>query len=376
MSEATAADTGANPATPAEPAPAQAHPAPPPPPRPARTGGVAWLALLLALLALGAVVFQAYQDRIESDLADFRTQAALQEQVGAIEQLRQRFADQRAEVRGQREQSDARFRVIASELAEQRQRMGELNRADRSAWQLAEAEYLLQLASQRLLLGGDAQSALRMLEQVDGIVRGLDDRAALPLRAALADDIAALRALPAIDLEGTYLALGAAAKQAQALRLIKPLALEEPAAEEGTPVPESWGERLQDGLGAALARLGELVQVRRRDEPYRALLAPQHEAALRHNLQLLFEQAQLALLAGNPRLFDQSLTKARDWLLTYYTLGESATQALATTVDELRQRPVTIELPDIAGSRRALKDYLDQRVTAPIAAPAAAETAP
>ncbi len=371
----------------------KASPAPLPPPTAASPaphaprGGhtVGWLALLLAAGALGAVGFISYRDSTQRQLDEFRLQSSLQEQVVALNDLQRQLSSQRATARTTREQLQEKFDELQASLLQQSQQIGELQRVDRSAWQLAEAEYLLQLAAQRLVLGGDPESALRMLLQVDEILRDIDDSALLPVRAALADDIAALKAVPVIDVEGIYLAIDAAARQAQQLQLIRPATV---AADSATPTLDeqaTWGERLQSGLRAAVAKLAQLVQIRRRDEPYRALLAPEHEAALRHNLQLLFEQAQLALLAGNPTLYERSLSKCRDWLQTYFALDEANARALAASVDELRQRPVATAPIDIGNSRRLLKAYLEQRLriaplisnptTAPAPTPAAAPSA-
>ena len=339
---------------------------------PARSGNaVGGLALLLADGALGAVGFASYRDSTQRQLDEFRLQSSLQEQVVALNELQRQLNSQRNAARSSREQLQSGLDGLRADLLQQRQQLDELQRVDRSSWQLAEAEYLLQIAAQRLVLGGDPESALRMLQQADDILRDIDDGALLPVRAALADDIAALKAVPVIDIEGIYVAIDATARRAQQLQLIRPTTVVAPT-ESAAPAADpqaSWGERLQSGIGAAVAKLAQLVQVRRRDEPYRALLAPEHEAALRHNLQLLFEQAQLALLAGNQTLYERSLDKCRDWLLTYFTLDESNAHALAASVDELRQRQVAASPIDIGHSRRLLKRYLEQRLrVAPMSA--------
>ncbi len=370
-SAASAASAITAPKTPTE-SPTEPTTAAPPPkaaaPAPRGAGnGIAWLALLLAAGALGATAFVTYRDDTQRQLDEYRLQSSLQEQVLALNELQRQLSNQRANTRSAREQLQKQFDELQATQRQQEQRLGDMARADRSAWQLAEAEYLLQLAAQRLMLGGDPVSALRMLQQVDNILRELDDSALLPVRAALADDIAALKAMPVVDVEGTYLALDAAAKRAQRLQLLKPIAGVNSDAATAIDSGADWRTRLQSGLRAAAARLAELVQIRRHDEPYRALLAPEHEAALRHNLQLLFEQAQLALLAGNPALYERSLAKSRDWLLTYFALDENNARALADTINELSQLPVTATPPDIGQSRRLLKRYLEQRLR--VAAP-------
>jgi uroporphyrin-III C-methyltransferase len=75
----------------------------------------------------------------------------------------------------------------------------------------------------------------------------------------------------------------------------------------------------------------------------------------------MFEQAQMALLSGNQKLYEHSLDKARAWLTTYFTVDEHATLMVAETIDELKNRPVTMDLPDISESRRELKAYLNAR---------------
>jgi uroporphyrin-3 C-methyltransferase len=330
------------------------------------------LAILLAMLALAAVVWLAYRDNIERELADFRVQSALQDQAAGLSQLRQQWSDQRADSRAKQRQLGQDLQRLQLQLQNQEQRLTALASTDRSDWQLAEAEYLLQLANQRLLLGGDPRAALEQLQAADQILREQDDSGLLPVRGALAADIAALKALPALDIEGTYVAIAATAEQVAQLRLIQPLAMATVARESEQP-ETGWSERLQHGLGAALAKLGQLVQIRRRDEPYRPLLAPEYEAALRQNLQLMLEQAQMALLAGNQTLYQHSQAKARDWLTTYYTLDRDATAVLVAEIDTLAEHAITVALPDISASRRALKAYLNARHAQP---PAAAETAP
>lgn len=329
---------------------------------PRRSGGgwPAWLAMALSLLALAAVAAVFYRDDTRRELSDFRIQALIQDQGAGLSQLRQMVSDQRSDDRAARGQLNARLQQLQAQLETQQQRLVDLAASDRSDWQLAEAEYLMQLANQRLLLGGDIKAALEQLTAADAALRRIEDSALLPTRAALAKDIAALKAVEIVDVEGIYLTIAAVSEQAEQLHLIQSMDI------QNAPAPPEeqaadWSGRLQTGLRAALAKLDQLVQIRRRDEPYKPLLAPQYEAALRQNLKLMFEQAQMALLSGNQKLYEHSLSKARNWLTTYFTVDEHATQAVATAIDELKARRITMDLPDIADSRRELKAYLNSR---------------
>jgi uroporphyrin-III C-methyltransferase len=328
-------------------------------PRP-RLSWLSFFAFLFATLALVIVGWRTYRDQTERELADYHMSSVVGEQSLAIGDLRQRVADLRADDRSGRQQLAASIEQLRAQIEIQQQHIAALTSVDRSDWELAEAEYLLQLANQRLLLGGDTHAALELLTSADAIVRELDDSGLLPVRAALAKDIAALKAIPAVDIEGTYLAIAAASEQAAKLPLIRP-----PEVQPEVPVtadaPSTWQERLGAGLESALHKLDQLVQIRRRDEPYKPLLAPQYEAALRQNLKLMFEQAQSALLAGNQQLYVSSLDKAQFWLTTYFTLDETAAHGVVATIDELKAREIKPELPDASTARRALNVFIKSR---------------
>lgn len=331
-------------------------------PAASRGNGVALFALLFSIAALLVAGALFYRDDAKRELSDFRTQTLLQDQANALGQLRNLLDTQRVENRSARDQLAARFSELQNRVEVQQQQLTTLAAADRSDWQLTEAEYLLQLANQRLLFGGDPKTALEQLLGADNIIHSVDDSGLLPTRAALAKDIAALKAVDAVDTDGIYFELEAVAAQAQQLHLIEAVEIKEEA-----PLPENdkatLTERFQTGLRAALHKLYQLVQIRRRDEPYKPLLAPQYEAALQQNLKLTFEQAQVALLTSNQKLYEHSLSKARNWLLTYYTVDERATQAVVAQIDELIAKRVEMTLPDISESRRELKAYIKMRQT-------------
>lgn len=326
-----------------------------------RSNGVAILALIFSILAMVVAGLLFYRDDTQRELSDFRTQTLLQSQADALAQLRNQLDMQRGEYRSARDHYNARLNELQERVETQQQQLVTLATADRSDWQLTEAEYLLQLANQRLLFGGDLKTALEQLLSADNIIHDLDDSGLLPARAALAKDIAALKAVDVVDTDGIYFELEAVANQAQQLHLIEPVDIQEKEPSVDDAAQATMSERLQTGLRAALNKLYQLVQVRRRDEPYKPLLAPQYEAALKQNLKLAFEQAQVALLTRNQKLYEHSLAKARDWLTTYYTVDEHATQAVVAQITELIGKRVEVTLPDISESRRELKAYIKLR---------------
>ncbi len=341
-------------------------------------GMALWLlTLVIAVAGVGLSVFlwqgdAAQQQTLQQSQADI---------AGAIQRvdthadnnrtLQRQFDQQQADNRQQQQQLQQLIENLQQQISNQQKRLLSLSTTDRDDWLLAEAEYLMRLANQRLLMGKEITGALELLTAADAIIKELDDSALYPVREALANDMAGLRAAVTIDIEGHYLQLAALAQQAEQLQLIKlpELTLPEPE----TPVAETWQQRLAVGFQAALDKLSSYIQISRRDDVYKPLLAPEYEAAVRQNVRLMFEQAQMASLAGKQKLYEDSLSKASHWLTTYYTLDKATTDIVIAQIDQLKQQQVEITLPDISSSLRALKNYIELIHQLKPTAPAPAE---
>ena len=74
--------------------------------------------------------------------------------------------------------------------------MADDRREGAEALRLDEADLLLTLAAQRLQLAGDVPGAIRATELADSVLSSLRDPALLNLRQSLAQELAALRAMP------------------------------------------------------------------------------------------------------------------------------------------------------------------------------------
>jgi uroporphyrin-3 C-methyltransferase len=328
------------------------------------TGLATGMAILAVILAIAAVAVSFYlwqvgvqqQQQLQRSQADIS--AALQRidvQVSGNRQL-QRQLDQQNDGSAQLQKNlQQQISQLFRQQASQKKSLLSLSTTDRADWLLAEAEYLIRLANQRLLMGKEVQGALDLLKAADEIAKELDDSGLYPLRQALADDMAALRSAGNFDLEGIYLQLGAVAKQSGKLQLIAMPQLSTVQPEAKTPA--TWQQRLDTGIRRAWEKLSSYIQIKRRDEIYKPLLAPEYEAAVRQNVRLMFEQAQMATLAGQQQLYKISLAKAQKWLSNYYTLEADKTAVVIDAIQTLSELKIEVSLPDISGSLRALKNY-------------------
>jgi len=331
---------------------------------------IAWLALLLALGLAGAAALSVLEmQRREAVLVDrlVALEGAVGQEENALQALDARWQSQlqsglgklQGDLGGKSSRQAEALAVLTSQLAEQRTELARFSANDRDSWLLAETEYLLRLANQRLIMAGDVAAAQSLLSSADNILREMDDVGLHPVRAAVAADVAAVRAVPTVDIEGIYLRLSALSEQAGRLVIFQlPKREAQPAPVEAV----DWKGRLRQGYEAALAKLSDYVAIRRRDVPMQTLMDPQWEGLVRQNLRMLLEQSQVALLSGNQALYTESLQRAQHWVAEFIASDEAASRAMAREITQLTTMQVAVAKPDISRSLQALNAVMEQRL--------------
>src|SRR5690606_14754699 len=116
-----------------------------------------------------------------------------------------------------------------------------------------------------------------------------------------------------------------------------------------------WRERLRQGYAQALAKLSDYIAIRRRDVHVEALMDPQLEDLMRQNTAMLLQQAQIALLSGNQRLYRESLQRTRHWVAEFFLLDQSVAESVLREIDDLADEVVAVPLPDVTASLQALE---------------------
>ena len=239
-------------------------------------------------------------------------------------------------------------------------RLGELGNVSRQDWQLAEADYLLRLANQRLMLERDSRAALALLEEVDSIVRQVDLPDLYGVRQQLARDITELKLVENIDRDGIYLRLRALEEQLLRTSIQPEFELAKQNGEsdgtqpelpaDATPWQRSWHNFTLFAQKFFHVRDGNIDPV---------LLSPQSEVRFRQSLRLNMEQAELALLREDTTVYRDSLQRVRQLLLDYGTASNQR-DVLARELQELSELPIEAELPNLAASQSALRNYLER----------------
>ncbi|MEM8498431.1 MAG: uroporphyrinogen-III C-methyltransferase [Pseudomonadota bacterium] len=336
--------------------------------------GLLWFFVLITLLVSGAAGYGVYwlwqqTDQVAVSQTDLLEQSQtaiidLRDDLGAVESALVSESSQResAMLSAQDE-----IGLLAKSLEKQSRHIKELSASNRDQWLLAEVEYLLRLANQRILMSKDASGALVMLDSADGVLQGIDDVSLHNVRKAIADDLASLRGADELDVNGSYLKLAALASQVETLELYELPEFDLPEVDTELLTKDeqfAWTERLKETVSAIGSAFSKAFIIRRDNEQVEAMLEPQDELYLRQNLRLMLEQSQLALLSQQQGVYQTSLEKAQRWIAQYFLIEDKATQAALQSLSDLATLNVDPPLPDISGSFRALRKYQEDQQNA------------
>ena len=247
---------------------------------------------------------------------------------------------------------------------------------DPRAWRLAEVEYLLRIANNRLLMERDTRTADQMLARAGAILEELDDYALHDVRAILAEERMALANTKTANAQSIFLTLEAIKDALPQLPLKQPEYFELADATGSEATQASLDESPTasssepDSIGKVLKhRFFGLFEFRTRESVApRPLIRPEEAIYLELNLRLALERAQLSMLRGNQTLFAISLKTAREWLDEYVDPEHAATQRIAQDLDRLASLDIEQPLPDISGSLARLLELQSLR-TDPVPAP-------
>lgn len=195
---------------------------------------------------------------------------------------------------------------------------------------VGEIDASIRLLTESLSMSGNIAASIALLDVLDARVARHEAKTLLaPLRAALASDREKLNAARVLDIAGVAATLDRMAIDIDTLPLLaarKPL-LNRSSASPGTvgsdaggtaPAPQSALPAWQGLWDALVARVSEVVQVRRVDNPQALLLTPEQSALVAERLRLRLLSARLALVSRQESVFLHDIGTAEKLLLQIF----------------------------------------------------------
>lgn len=329
------------------------------PAQPSRRSGVTTLCLLTVVLVGGLSVWQWFDTR--QQVSGVRQEVA--RRLADADALAKSGADAGRSLRESSERLNERLEAVEAHLAENKDSEAALQALyqdvarGREEAELLQVEQAITLAAQQIQLAGNVPVALLALRAADAQLARLDKARHLPLRKALAADIARLNGLPLLDLPGISLRIEQLVGGVDKF----PFAVYgRPAEDPQSPALDAAGQLVpakpwwQVALADVWSEARSLIRIQRFDREEPALLAPGQGFFLRENLKLRLLSARLALFARDQWTYRNELAAARDWLNRHFSQEDRAVQAAMVQLKEMAAADIAIELPDLRASQQAL----------------------
>ena len=243
------------------------------------------------------------------------------------------------------------------------------NRPDSNEdWALAEVEYLLIIATHRLVLEQDVATALKAMEAASLRLESLADSGLIPVRAQITSDMNRLRAVNTVNVTGLSIYLADLVEKVHDLPVKKP-ELHTPdtgTGESRQARPEKNGRNLSNIFSEIWNELKSLVVIRKTGDVKNVLLLPDQEYFLYQNLRLELENARISVLMRNTENLRTSVRLIINWLQTYFDTSDSGVANILDSLNKMVILKLDPELPDISSSLESLRAYMHQRDTAQV----------
>ncbi|QRV25015.1 uroporphyrinogen-III C-methyltransferase [Marinomonas foliarum] len=262
-------------------------------------------------------------------------------------------------IQSQKEQLITQQALQNEKLQSLQAKLNRLSNTTKEDWKLAEAEYLIRLANQRLLLEADSSGAVTLLSNADDILNELQDPIVFATRKALAKDIQALKSINQFDLEGAYLQLNTLYDSVESLPQREPSkewqANTSKTLSENAEVENTSVNSFKSVLDSFWTSIRSLVVINYNHKPIKALLPPAEYQQLITGLQLQLEVAQVALIKGEPAIYQQALSRVANATTEHFETQSTTVTTFLASLTALQQLNPSPDLPSPRDSLLAVK---------------------
>jgi|TARA_R110001632_G_scaffold232439_2_gene373261 uroporphyrin-3 C-methyltransferase len=331
----------------------------------------------IAIVTSGWLYFQSTQSTVNQDIKQVAIQQAnIDRKINAsmlnqsqLNQLIEQVKQSEQTIQTQKDQLLAHQSQQSEKLLSLESKINRLSSTTKEDWKLAEAEYLIRLANQRLLLESDNIGAATLLSNADDILNELEDPIVFTTRKALAKDIQALKSISPFDLEGAYLKLNALYDSVQTLPQREPS--KEWQANTTAKPTTSTTNQLTSALESFWQSLRSLIVINYNHKPIKALLPPAEYQELITGLQLQLEIAQVALIKGEPVIYQTALSRVANATTAHFETQSNRVISFLASLTTLQQLNPSPDLPlpreSLIAMKFLMKEWTNRGENTPIA---------
>lgn len=246
---------------------------------------------------------------------------------------------------------------ISADIVQVQRQLGKT----RGDWLVADAEYLLSVANQRLYLMGDVNTTREALEAADQRLLESGDAGVFKVREQIVKDVAALRSLTDVDVVGMYSKLQLLQDRVAGLTLLLPYA----GKAVTTPVEKHEPAKAEGKEGAglvdsAISQLEGIVTIKHSDHAVKEILTPEQAQFIQEQLRLKLEVVKIALVKQNEALYQLGLTDAKKYIEQNFAQNADTADYVAE-LNRFYAIKIRSQFPDISLSLKMLRDITKLR---------------
>jgi len=261
----------------------------------------------------------------------------LESDSGQVDSLEKTIQEQLALSRSLQSAAESmQGRLLAAEAAVSAMSSQELDAG--GELDLAEVDYLLRLANERLKLFSDPLAADQALEIADMHLAAMDN----PMFLGVRQDIASARGeLAALEIPD-YLEITSKLDAIQQSTVSIPFRGEIPELQESAAVKEAdWWEKIKVAFSG-------LVTIRHSTEEENRRISIEDKDFVRQRLWLQLEIAHLALMRRDESAYRAALGRVQESLDTWFDTADASVQSASREINDLKELDIEVDIPDIS----------------------------
>jgi len=325
--------------------------------------GLISLIVLLTLLLGGGAIYWLY-DKLQTSQS--QVDEKLQQYDGKISGLVSEVKESTSKVSDLNKSQQSNFNEFQNKLedlssketvfAETLESIQNKKPKQETDWIIAEVEYLLTVAQQRLSLERDVPTALAAMEGADNRLRDLGNPNLNGVREQLIKEMNALRNVEDADISGMVLTISDFTSGVEALPLkdfevptLKDMKI--PSKEEAAK--GSWKD-----VGLSMwGDLVKLVEIKDQKVPDEILFDPEKRFFLYQNLQLELTSAKLSILRRDSVSMKASLSRVTKLLNRFFDTKSARVKNMLEKVHKMENTDLQPPMPEVTQALNMLKEY-------------------
>ncbi len=237
---------------------------------------------------------------------------------------------------------------------------------------LAEADYLLKLAYQRILLQQDSVTATRLLTSVDQLLQQIEEVGIMPIKEQVKSHLVALQMVQTISVEDAYLELSTLYEMMQVLPMLPSQHFETDLEQDSKLDLANASENLSEEVVASKAdswqgkaagiwqKLDQYIRLQPRQDALDLIVLPEQQALLQMKLDLLLQQIKIALMKQHSKAYQAGLSELES-NVTQFFVGSEQRDHLITKIHKLKELDIQLDLPDLLPTLQEMTNFLQQK---------------